>query len=294
MTDTLIRAMTRDGFVKITAVSTTGITRRAREIHHTTAVATAALGRVLAAASMIGNMQKSEDGSITLIIKGGGPLGTLLATADPEGNPRGYVENPQIELIEKFPGKLDVAAAVGSEGTLTLVRDLHMKDPYVGTVALLGGEIAEDVAAYYVESEQVPTVCALGVLLNRDQTVEVAGGYLLQLLPGAPEDTIDRLEAAVAEAGNVTGLMQKGLGPREIIEKVLKDMEVEFLEEREIAYKCYCSRARVESTLISLGEKELQEIIDGGKPISVDCQFCDTIYTFTPEELQGLLDYAVS
>ena len=294
MTDTLIRAMTRDGFVKITAVSTTGITRRAREIHHTTAVATAALGRVLAAASMIGNMQKSEDGSITLIIKGGGPLGTLLATADPDGNPRGYVENPQIDLIEKYPGKLDVAAAVGGEGTLTLVRDLHMKDPYVGTVALLGGEIAEDVAAYYVESEQVPTVCALGVLLNRDQTVEVAGGYLLQLLPGAPEDTIDRLEKAVAEAGNVTGLMQQGLGPREIIEKVLRDMEVEFLEEREITYKCYCSRSRVESTLISLGEKELQEIIDGGKPISVDCQFCDTIYTFTPEELQGLLDYAIS
>ena len=194
MSDRLIRAMTRDGFVKITAVDTTEITRRAREIHHTTAVATAALGRVLTAASMIGNMQKKDDGSITLIIKGGGPLGTLLATADPEGNPRGYVENPQIALMEKYQGKLDVGAAVGGEGTLTLIRDLHMKEPYVGTVELLGGEIAEDVASYFVESEQVPTVCALGVLLARDQSVEVAGGYLLQLMPGAPEELIDRLE----------------------------------------------------------------------------------------------------
>ena len=286
--------MTRDGFVKITAVDTTEITRRAREIHQTTAVATAALGRVLAAASMIGNMQKKEDGSITLIIKGGGPLGTLLATADPEGNPRGYVENPQVALMEKYQGKLDVGAAVGSQGTLTLIRDLHMKEPYVGTVELLGGEIAEDVAAYFVESEQVPTVCALGVYMNRDQSVEVAGGYLLQLLPGAPEELIDRLEAAVQEAGTVTNLMQQGLTPREVILRVLKDMDVEFLEERPICYKCYCSRERVESTLISLGEKDLREIIADGEPISVGCQFCDVTYTFTPEELTDLLNHALA
>ena len=292
--DVLIRAMTRDGFVKITAVDTTEITRRAREIHQTTAVATAALGRVLAAASMIGNMQKKEDGSITLIIKGGGPLGTLLATADPEGNPRGYVENPQVALMEKYQGKLDVGAAVGSQGTLTLIRDLHMKEPYVGTVELLGGEIAEDVAAYFVESEQVPTVCALGVYMNRDQSVEVAGGYLLQLLPGAPEELIDRLEAAVQEAGTVTNLMQQGLTPREVILRVLKDMDVEFLEERPICYKCYCSRERVESTLISLGEKDLREIIADGEPISVGCQFCDVTYTFTPEELTDLLKLALA
>ena len=294
MPDVLIRAMTRDGFVKITAVDTTEITRRAREIHQTTAVATAALGRVLAAASMIGNMQKKEDGSITLIIKGGGPLGTLLATADPEGNPRGYVENPQVALMEKYQGKLDVGAAVGSQGTLTLIRDLHMKEPYVGTVELLGGEIAEDVAAYFVESEQVPTVCALGVYMNRDQSVEVAGGYLLQLLPGAPEELIDRLEAAVQEAGTVTNLMQQGLTPREVILRVLKDMDVEFLEERPICYKCYCSRERVESTLISLGEKDLREIIADGEPISVGCQFCDVTYTFTPEELTDLLNHALA
>ena len=291
--DVLIRAMTRDGFVKITAVDTTEITRLAREIHQTTAVATAALGRVLAAASMIGNMQKKEDGSITLIIKGGGPLGTLLATADPEGNPRGYVENPQVALMEKYQGKLDVGAAVGSQGTLTLIRDLHMREPYVGTVELLGGEIAEDVAAYFVESEQVPTVCALGVYMNRDQSVEVSGGYLLQLLPGAPEELIDRLEAAVQEAGTVTNLMQQGLTPRDVILRVLKDMDVEFLEEQPICYKCYCSRERVESTLISLGEKDLREIIADGEPISVGCQFCDVTYTFTPEELADLLNHAL-
>ena len=292
MTDQLVRAMTRDGFVKITAVSTTELTGRAREIHHTTAVATAALGRVRAATSMIGNMQKIDQGSVTLIIKGGGPLGTLLATADPEGNVRGYVENPQIDLMEKYQGKLDVGAAVGADGTLTLIRDLHMKDPYVGTVQLLGGEIAEDVAAYFVESEQVPTVCALGVLLNRDQTVDVAGGYLLQLLPGAPDSLIDQLEASVAKAGSVSGMMKNGLGPAEIIETLLGKDEVEILETSPISYKCYCSRERVASTIISLGAKEMQDIIDEGQDIHVDCQFCDTVYTFTPADIQALLDHA--
>lgn len=293
MSDCLVRAMTRDGFVKITAVNTTEIIRRAREIHKTTAVATAALGRVLAATSMIGNMQKNEEGSVTLTIKGGGPLGTLLATADPEGNVRGYVENPQVELMEKYQGKLDVGAAVGSEGTLTLIRDLHMKEPYVGTVELLGGEIAEDVASYFVESEQVPTVCALGVLLNRDQTVDVAGGYLLQLLPGAPDSLIDQLESAVMAAGNVSNLLKAGATPEDIIRMVLVGMDVEILETTPISYKCYCSRERVEKTIVSLGVQEMQSIIDDGQDIHVDCQFCDTVYTFTPEEIQALLDHAV-
>ena len=293
MSDCLVRAMTRDGFVKITAVNTTEITRRAREIHQTTAVATAALGRVLAATSMIGNMQKNDQGSVTMTIKGGGPLGTLLATADPDGNVRGYVENPQVELMEKYQGKLDVGAAVGSTGTLTLIRDLHMKEPYVGTVELIGGEIAEDVAAYYVESEQVPTVCALGVLLNRDQTVDVSGGYLLQLLPGAPDKLIDELESAVMAAGNVSNLLKAGATPEDIIRIVLVGMDVEILETTPISYKCYCSRERVEKTIISLGAKEMQSIIDDGEDIHVDCQFCDTIYTFTPGEIQTLLDHAI-
>lgn len=294
VSDCLVRAMTRDGFVKITAVDTTGITRRAREIHQTTAVATAALGRVLAACSMIGNMQKNDQGSVTLTIKGGGPLGTLLATSDPDGNVRGYVENPQVELMEKYQGKLDVGAAVGSTGTLTLIRDLHMKEPYVGTVELLGGEIAEDVAAYYVESEQVPTVCALGVLLNRDQSVDVSGGYLLQLLPGAPEKLIEQLESAVMAAGNVSELLKAGATPEDIIRMVLVGMDVEILETSPISYKCYCSRERVEKTIVSLGAKEMQSIVDEGEDIHVDCQFCDTIYSFTPEEIRILMENALN
>ncbi|MDD6023786.1 MAG: Hsp33 family molecular chaperone HslO [Oscillospiraceae bacterium] len=293
MSDRLVRAMTKDGYVKITAVSTTGIVQRARQIHKTTAVATAALGRVLTACSMIGNMQKNDQGSVTLIIKGGGPLGTILATSDPEGNVRGYVENPQVELMEKYQGKLDVGAAVGSEGTLTLIRDLHMKEPYVGTVQLLGGEIAEDIASYFVESEQVPTVCALGVLVNRDQTVNVSGGYLLQLLPGAPDDLIDRLEASVMAAGNVSTMLSGGMSPEEIIVRLLGEENVELLESSEIAYKCYCSRERVASTIISLGAQEMQSIIDDGETIHVDCQFCDTIYSFTPAEIQEMLNHAI-
>lgn len=292
MTDQLVRAMTRDGLVKITAVSTTNLTRRAREIHHTTAVATAALGRVLAAASMIGDMQKVEQGSITLMIKGGGPLGTILATSDPEGNVRGYVENPQVALMEKYQGKLDVGAAVGAEGTLTLIRDLHMKDPYIGTVELLGGEIAEDVAGYFLESEQIPTACGLGVLLNRDQTVDVAGGYLLQLMPGGSDELIDALMENITKAGTVSAMMKQGMGPQEMIEALLPEGQAEILETKPISYKCYCSRERVASTIISLGEKEMQSIIDEGQDIHVDCQFCDTIYTFTSQEIQELLDQA--
>lgn len=292
MTDQLVRAMTRDGLVKITAVATTNLTRRAREIHHTTAVATAALGRVLAAASMIGDMQKVEQGSITLIIKGGGPLGTILATSDPEGNVRGYVENPQVALMEKYQGKLDVGAAVGAEGTLTLIRDLHMKDPYIGTVELLGGEIAEDVAGYFLESEQIPTACGLGVLLNRDQTVDVAGGYLLQLMPGGSDELIDALMENITKAGTVSAMMKQGMGPQEMIEALLPEGQAEILETKPISYKCYCSRERVASTIISLGEKEMQSIIDEGQDIHVDCQFCDTIYTFTPQEIQELLNQA--
>ena len=294
MSDCLVRAMTRDGFVKITAIDTTEIVKRAQQIHQTTAVATAALGRVLTACSMIGNMQKAEEGSVTLMIKGGGPLGTLLATADPEGNVRGYVENPQVALMEKYEGKLDVGAAVGCEGTLTLIRDLHMKEPYVGTVSLLGGEIAEDVAAYFVESEQVPTVCALGVLVNRDQSVQLAGGYLLQLMPGYPDELIDQLELAVSAAGNITTMMQNGLTAQQIIYQLLPGMEVELLETTSVSYKCYCSRERVTTAVIALGADEMQDIIDQQENITVNCQFCDTVYTFTPDDIREILRKASS
>lgn len=287
--DYIVRAMTKDGFVKAAAITSAGIVERARCIHKTTPTATAALGRVLTAASMMGNMQKVENGALTLQIKGGGPLGTILATSDAEGNVRGYVQNPGITLLEKYAGKLDVGAAVGTDGMLTVIRDLQMKEPYIGSIKLVSGEIAEDVTAYFAQSEQIPTACALGVLVAEDHHVRAAGGYLLQLLPGAPDDTIDRLEAGIREAGPVTPLLDAGITPEELLRRVMPGCELEIFDREPVEYRCYCSRERVTSTLIAIGRKDLQEIVDEGKPIQIECQFCDTVYTFTPEEIAELL-----
>ena len=290
MKDYIVRGMTKDGFVKAMAISSTAIVERARMIHKTTPTATAAFGRVLTAASMMGNVQKVENGALTLQIKGGGPLGTILATSDAVGNVRGYVQNPSITLLEKYAGKLDVGAAVGTDGMLTVIRDLQMKEPYIGTVALATGEIADDVTAYFAQSEQTPTACALGVLIDTDQSVKVAGGYLIQLLPGAPEDVIDRLERGIRKAGAVTPMLAEGLTPEDILRRVMDEFELEFLETTPVAYQCYCSRERVTSTLIAIGKKDLQEIADEGKPITIECQFCDTTYEFTPEEIRSILE----
>lgn len=290
MKDYIVRGMTKDGFVKAMAISSTAIVERARMIHKTTPTATAAFGRVLTAASMMGNVQKVENGALTLQIKGGGPLGTILATSDSVGNVRGYVQNPSITLLEKYAGKLDVGAAVGTDGMLTVIRDLQMKEPYIGTVALATGEIADDVTAYFAQSEQTPTACALGVLIDTDQSVKVAGGYLIQLLPGAPEDVIDRLERGIRKAGAVTPMLAEGLTPEDILLRVMDEFELEFLETTPVAYQCYCSRERVTSTLIAIGKKDLQEIADEGKPITIECQFCDTTYEFTPEEIRSILE----
>ena len=289
MNDQLVRAMTKDGFVKAVAVTTKTLTERARQIHKTLPTATAALGRLLAAASMMGNMQKVDDGSITLQVKGGGPLGTLLAVSDAAGNVRGWVEHPQISLLEKYRGKLDVGAAVGNDGTLTVIRDLRMKDPYIGSVQLVSGEIAEDITQYFAQSEQTPTACALGVLIDTDQSVRAAGGYLVQLLPGAPDDVIDRLEAGVQAAGAATAMLDGGLDAAGMLQKVLTGFEVEILETQPIEYRCYCTRRRVESTLISLGKDELEQVVRNGETLHVDCQFCDHVYDFTPQDVAALL-----
>ena len=187
MNDYLVRGMTMDGFVKAVAIRSTELVRRGAQIHNTTPNATAAFGRALTAASMMGNMQKVDNGSMTMQIKGGGPIGTIVCVSDPIGNVRGYVYEPNVPLVEKFPGKLDVGATVGTDGTLTIIRDLQMKEPYVGSVPLVSGEIGDDVTAYFAQSEQTPTACALGVLVDTDLSVKVAGGYLIQLLPGAPD-----------------------------------------------------------------------------------------------------------
>ena len=289
MQDYIVRAMTKDGYVKAMAVASTQMVERARVIHKTTPTATAALGRVLTAASMMGNLQKVENGAMTLQIKGGGPLGTLLATSDATGNVRGYVHNPGIALLEKYAGKLDVGAAVGTDGMLTVIRDLQMKEPYIGSVALVSGEIAEDVTAYFAQSEQTPTACALGVLVDVDQSVKVAGGYLIQLLPGAPEEIADKLEAGIRKAGNVTAMLTAGLTPETILSKVMAEFDLEYLETTPVEYRCYCSREKVTATLITIGKKDLQEIVEEGEPIRIECQFCDEVYEFTPEEVETLL-----
>ena len=290
MNDYLVRGMTMDGFVKVVAIRSTQLVRRAAEIHGTTPNATAALGRCLTAASMMGNMQKVENGSMTMQIRGGGPIGTITVVSDAEGNVRGCVTEPRVPLVEKHPGKLDVGATVGTDGTLTVIRDLQMKEPYIGSTELISGEIGDDVTAYFAQSEQTPTACALGVLVDRDQSVKVAGGYLVQLLPGAPDEVIDALEAGIKRVGAVTAMLEAGLTPEDILGQVCGSLGVVFMETAEVGYKCYCSRERVESALISLGRKELTEIMEEGKNFPVECQFCDTVYSFTPEDIRDLLE----
>ena len=289
MQDYLVRGMTLDGFVKAVAIRSTETVRRGAEIQKTTPNATAAFGRALTAASMMGNMQKVENGSMTLQIKGGGPVGSIVCVSDPMGNVRGYVTQPDVPLVEKYPGKLDVGVTVGTDGALTVIRDLQMKEPYVGSVPLVSGEIGDDVTRYFAQSEQTPTACALGVLVDRDQSVKVAGGYLIQLLPGAPDETIDMVERGIQKAGAVTAMLEQGMTPEDILGAVLGDLGVVFMETAPIEYRCYCSRDRVTAALISLGKKELTEIMEEGKTFPVECQFCDTIYTYTPDDIKGIL-----
>ena len=290
MADRIVRAISTDGMVQAAAICSRDLTERARQIHKTLPVATAALGRALAAASMMGNALKSDGASRTLQFKGGGPLGTVLAVSDNEGCVRGYVTNPHTDLPLRPDGKLDVGGAVGHEGTLTVIKDLHMKEPYVGTIDLLGGEIAEDVAGYFVESEQIPTACALGVLVDRDQSVKSAGGYLIQLMPGAGEDTITKVEGGVMAAGPVSAILEQNDDPEALLRTVMSDFDLKILETCPVSYKCYCSRQRVERALISLGKQELEDIASEGKTFPVECQFCDTVYEFTPEDIKKLLE----
>ena len=289
MSDYLVRGMSMDGFVKAVAIRSTELVRRGAQIHKTAPNATAAFGRALTAASMMGNMQKVDDGSMTLQIKGDGPIGTIVCVSDPIGNVRGYVYEPNVPVVEKYPGKLDVGATVGRDGTLTVIRDLQMKEPYVGSIPLVSGEIGDDVTAYFAQSEQTPTACALGVLVDTDCSVKVAGGYILQLLPGAPDETIDKLEAGIKRAGAVTAMLDAGLTPEEMLGQVCGDLGILFMETTPVEYKCYCTRERVEAALISLGKKELAEIVEEGKPFPVECQFCDEKYIFTPEQIADLL-----
>ena len=288
MKDFLVRGMTADGFVKITAVQSTELVERARQIHKTLPLATAALGRTLTAVSMMGNELKYDKGSVTLQFRGDGPLGAITAVSDSNGNVRGYLQNPAAVLPLRSDGHLNVGAGVGRDGMITVIKDIGSREPFTGRIELQSGEIAEDVAAYYVLSEQIPTVCALGVLVDRDQSVKCAGGYLLQLLPGAPAGLVDLLEYRVQDVGSITANLEKGLDMRQVVEELLYGMGPQLMEEHPVAYECKCSRAKVESALISLGREELQRLIDEEDSTDVTCQFCDVIYHFDRKDLEEL------
>ena len=287
--DRIVRAISSDGLVQAAAICSRDLTERARQIHKLLPVGTAALGRTLSAASLMGNALKGVGASLTLQIKGGGPLGTVLAVSDNLGNVRGYVTNPQVDIPLREDGKLDVGGAVGREGTITVIKDLHMKEPYVGTIDLLGGEIAADVAAYFVESEQIPTAYGLGLLVDRDQSVKAAGGYLIQLMPGAGEDVITKVEGGLMAAGPVSALLDKNDDPEQLLRDVMSDFDLKILETCPVSYKCYCSRERVERALISLGRNELEQMLSEQGGCQLTCQFCDAVYDFSAEDLKGLL-----
>ncbi|MBR5753917.1 MAG: Hsp33 family molecular chaperone HslO [Clostridia bacterium] len=284
----LVRCIDRSGQLTCMAADTTAMVREARRIHQTSNVCTAALGRLLTAASFMGITLKGADHSVTLRMAGDGPAGSVIAVADAQGNARGYVMNPGVVLPNKSPQKLDVGGAVGKNGTLSVIKDLGLKDPYVGQVPLVSGEVAEDITAYYAISEQTPTVLSLGVLCTPDTgEVIVAGGFLIQLLPTATEDTISRVEEGLVGLPAVTTMLTEGLAPIDILKKALPGFELEVLEEADTGYVCDCSRARVERALISLGPEELAEMARE-ETTEVGCQFCDRKYLFTASDLLEL------
>ncbi len=285
--DTIVRAVGAEDFVKLTTISAQGIVERARQIHHTSPVATAALGRTLCATSILGDMLKEADASLTVRINGGGPIGSIITVSDSSGNVRGYVTNPQVDLPLRPDGKLDVGGAVGTNGMLTVSRDLGLREPYIGSTALVSGEIAEDFAAYYTESEQVGTACGLGVLVDTDCSVKCAGGFILQLLPGAPEELIDQLETNIRNVGAVTAMLTDG-DAEAMAMRLLDGMDPKILETSPVTYRCSCSRERVWEAVRSVGNEALDEMIAEGKETSVSCQFCDTIYRFSVDDLKKM------
>ena len=287
--DEIIRAVSKDGFVKISVVTARDAVQRANAIHHCSPTAIAALGRSLCAASMLGDLLKEENGTVTLRINGGGGLGTIVAVSDCDGNVRGMVANPTFDLPTRPDGKLDVGGAVGKDGMLTVSRDIGLREPYIGSTELVSGEIAEDLSAYLVESEQIPAACGLGVLVDTDHSVKAAGGCLVQLMPGAPEELIGKLEDNIFMMDQLTTILDED-GVDAIIAQVMRDLAPEIVLRHPMSYRCACSRARVEQALRQCGADELRAMIAEGEDTRVHCQFCDTEYVFTPADLQTLLD----
>lgn len=287
--DKIIRATAGDGNIKMAVITARDTVQRAREIHGCSPTAAAALGRTLCGASLLGESMKEENATLTIRINGGGPIGSVVAVSDSSGYVRGYVENPGVQLPLRSDGKLNVGGAVGRDGMLTVSRDLGLREPYIGSTELVSGEIAEDLTAYLLESEQVPSACALGVLVDTDRSIKAAGGFIVQLMPGAPEEMIDRLEENIFLMDQLTTILNED-GTDALFRQVLKGFDYHLVGEAEVGYRCYCSRQRVEEALSCIDDRELLEMIGEAKPIQVNCQFCDADYCFTPEDLKALLE----
>lgn len=286
---TIVRSISTDGQIIMTAVDSTDIVRRAENIHKPSAVVTAALGRLLTAASLMGNMLKGKDDSLTLRLVGGGPAGNFIAVSDSNGNVKGTVSNPIVEIPLNAKGKLDVAGAVGTSGNLYVIKDLGLKEPYVGSVPLVSGEIAEDITSYFAVSEQTPSVCALGVLVDKDLSVKVSGGFIIQLLPTATEEDIAKVEQCIKNLDSVTNMLLRGMTAEDMCKNVLNLFSMEILDKSEATYKCDCSKQRVSAAVASIGREELQNLIDTGQTQEVLCRFCDNKYYFTPEDIKKML-----
>ena len=289
MKDYVIRATAGDGQIRAFVATTRNMVEEARNLHKTSKVATAALGRTLTATSMMGLMMKNDGDKITVIIKGGGPIGSILATANAKGIVKGYVDNPDVVVEDYENGKLNVAAAVGKDGTVRVTKDLGLREPYNGSYPIVSGEIAQDLTYYFAVSEQTPSVVALGVL-TKEEEVEYAGGFIIQLMPDAVEETISKLESNVAKLDSVTNMLKEGKTPQDILNIVLDGLNPQILETYDVGFECECSKERVEGVLISIGKHQLEEIIREDKKAEICCQFCNSKYIFDEEELKAILD----
>ena len=291
MTDYIVRATAANNQIRAFAATTKETVEAARQAHNTSPVATAALGRLLTGGAMMGSMMKNDSDLLTIQIKGDGPIGGLTVTADSKGNVKGYVEHPEVMLPPNAQGKLDVAGALGI-GLISVIKDMGLKEPYVGQTILQTSEIAEDLTYYFATSEQVPSSVGLGVLMEHDNTVKQAGGFIVQLMPFVDDDVVDRLEANIKKISSVTSMLDKGMTPEEILEEVLDGFEVEVKDTMPAQFYCNCTKERVEKAIISIGKKDIQEMIEDGKPIEVNCHFCGKSYEFSVEELKTLIKKA--
>ncbi|EQK41315.1 hsp33 family protein [[Clostridium] bifermentans ATCC 638] len=289
MKDYVLRSTAGDGQVRAFVATTRNMVERARDLHKTSKVATAALGRTLTATSMMGLMMKNDGDKITVIIKGGGPIGSILATANSKGIVKGYVDNPNVVVEDYENGKLNVAAAVGSEGTVRVTKDLGLREPYNGSYPMVSGEIAQDLTYYFALSEQTPSVVALGVL-TKEEEVEYAGGFIVQLMPDATEETISKLESNVANLDSMTNMLKEGKTPEDILNIVLDGLNPQILDKCDVGFECECSKERVEGVLISIGQHQLAEMIEEDKKAEIGCQFCNSKYMFDEDELKAILD----